>query len=167
MIDKRIYSKEYIDELINIMKCDPSILERTIFAFGLLEALVTVGAKFIFKGGSSLMLLLGTPLRLSTDIDIIVEPDTNIEDYVKKASIIYPFIGYEEEKRKGANNVLKQHFRFFFKSVLRQGKEFSVLLDVLYEKNHYARVIKKEIHNSIVLTEGPRYLLRFQVLNRF
>lgn len=154
MIDKRIYSKEYIEEVLNSQKCDPTILERTIFAFGLLEALVSVGAKFTFKGGTSLMLLLDTPLRLSTDIDIIAEPDTNMEDYVKKASMIYPFIGYEENKRKGANDIVKQHFRFFFKSVLRPGKEISVLLDVLYETNHYARVIEKEIHNSLVLTEG-------------
>lgn len=154
MIDKRIYSKDYIDHVLMTQKCDPTILERTIFAFGLLEALVTVGAKFIFKGGTSLMLLLDTPLRLSTDIDIIAEPDTNMENFVKKASLIYPFIGYEESKRTGANNIIKQHFRFFFKSVLRPDKEISVLLDVLYEKNHYAKVIEKEIHNSLVLTEG-------------
>lgn len=154
MIDKRIYSQEYIEEVLNSQKCDPTILERTIFAFGLLEALVTVGAKFTFKGGTSLMLLLDTPLRLSTDIDIIAEPNTNMEDYVKKASMIYPFIGYEENKRKGVNNIVKQHFRFFFKSVLRPGKDISVLLDVLYENNHYARVVEKEIQNSIVVTEG-------------
>ena len=32
MIDKRIYSKEYIDEVLDSQKCDPTILERTIFA---------------------------------------------------------------------------------------------------------------------------------------
>ena len=154
MIDKRVYSKEYIEKVLNSQKCDPTILERTIFAFGLLEALVTVGAKFTFKGGTSLMLLLDTPLRLSTDIDVIAEPDTNMEDYVKKASMIYPFVGYKENIRKGANNIVKQHFRFFFKSVLRPEKEISVLLDILYEKNHYARIIEKEIHNSLVLTNG-------------
>ena len=58
MIDKKIYSKEYIDEVMLTQKCDPTILERTIFAFGLLEALVAVGARFIFKGGTSLMLLI-------------------------------------------------------------------------------------------------------------
>lgn len=154
MLDRRIYSSEYIDEILNSQKCDPTILERTIFAFGLLEALVSVGAKFIFKGGTSLMLLLDKPLRLSTDIDIIAKPGENMEDYVKKASIIYPFTGYVENKRKGANNIVKQHFRFFFQSVLRPEKEISVILDVLYEENHYARVIEKEIKNSIVLTEG-------------
>ena len=154
MIDKKIYSKEYIDEVMLTQKCDPTILERTIFAFGLLEALVAVGARFIFKGGTSLMLLMDTPLRLSTDIDIIAEPGIDMEVYVKKASEVYPFVGYEENKRKGANNIVKQHFRFFFRSVLQQGKEISVLLDILYEENHYANVIEREIHNSIVCTEG-------------
>ena len=100
------------------------------------------------------MLLLDTPHRLSTDIDIIVEPGTDMEEYVKKASSIYPFLDYKENKRKGASNIIKQHFRFFFKSVLRPDKEISVLLDVLYDDNHYAGVIEKEIHNSIVRTDG-------------
>ena len=107
MIDRKIYSKEYLDEIVSSQKCDPTILERTIFAFGLLEALITVGAKFVFKGGTSLMLLLDTPLRLSTDIDIIAEPGINMEDYVKKASTVYPFIGYKENKRKESNNIVK------------------------------------------------------------
>lgn len=154
MIDKKIYSKDYINEILLTQKCDPTILERSIFAFGLLEALVIVGTKFIFKGGTSLMLLLDKPLRLSTDIDIIVEPDTNIEKYLEKASKIFPFVRYEENKRKGSNNIVKQHFRFFFKSVLQPKKETSILLDILYEKNHYAKVIEKEIDNSIILTNG-------------
>jgi len=53
---------------------DPSLLERTVFAFGLLEALTRTGLDFIFRGGTCLMLLLDRPRRISTDIDIIVEP---------------------------------------------------------------------------------------------
>ena len=45
MIVKRIYSKEYLDEILLTQKCDPTILERTIFAFGILEALVTVALR--------------------------------------------------------------------------------------------------------------------------
>lgn len=54
-------------------KADPSIIERTVFAFGLLEAITRVGMPFIFKGGTSLMVMLDDPRRLSTDIDIIVK----------------------------------------------------------------------------------------------
>jgi hypothetical protein len=37
------------------------------------------------------MLLLDKPRRLSTDIDIIVEPETDVEMYIRKAGQIFPF----------------------------------------------------------------------------
>ena len=43
---------------------------------------------FIFKGGTCLMMLMDKPRRLSTDIDIIVEPGTDLDDYLEKASDI-------------------------------------------------------------------------------
>ena len=50
MIDKSIFSKDYINQKRIELKCDPTILERTIFAFGLLEAMVKSSVEFIFKG---------------------------------------------------------------------------------------------------------------------
>ena len=54
---------------------------------------------FIFKGGTCLMMLMDKPRRLSTDIDIIVEPGTDLDDYLEKASAIFPFQMVEEQKR--------------------------------------------------------------------
>lgn len=39
------------------------------------------------------MLLMEHPCRLSTDIDIIVEPGTDVDKYLDRASEIFPFIG--------------------------------------------------------------------------
>ena len=50
---------------------DIALVEKTIRAFSLLEALARSGCPFLFKGGSSLMLHLDTGKRLSIDIDII------------------------------------------------------------------------------------------------
>lgn len=91
MIDKKIYDLDYIRELQARYKTDPGLLERVLYAFGLLEALVKVGMKFTFKGGTSLMLLLDHPIRLSTDIDIIVDPGTDVESYIEQAGTISPF----------------------------------------------------------------------------
>lgn len=74
MLSKSIYTGEYIQELYERTGNDPALLERAIYAFGLLEAIKKVELPFCFKGGTSLMLLLDHPRRLSTDIDIIVEP---------------------------------------------------------------------------------------------
>ena len=83
MLSRENYTREHIDDLKKQTGADPSILERTVFAFGLLEAIRKVGMPFIFKGGTSLMLLLDKPRRLSTDIDIIVEPGTDVDSYIE------------------------------------------------------------------------------------
>ena len=81
---------------------DPGLIERALYAFGLLEAIKSVGMPFCFKGGTSLMLILDKPARLSTDIDILVEPGTDVDGYIEKASQIFPFLNKEEDVRVGA-----------------------------------------------------------------
>lgn len=91
MITKDNFTKEHVLSLKKNRMVDGFILERSIYAFGLLEALCRVKMPFIFKGGTSLMLLLDQPRRLSTDIDIIVSPEIDIEHYLDEAGKIFPF----------------------------------------------------------------------------
>lgn len=58
MIVRENYGEAHIRELQVGSKCDPGLIERALFAFGLLEALSKVGLSFTFKGGTSLLLLL-------------------------------------------------------------------------------------------------------------
>ena len=51
--------------------CDPVLLEKTIHAFAILDALASRGLDFVFKGGTSLLLRLPRIRRLSIDADII------------------------------------------------------------------------------------------------
>ena len=104
MLIKENFSESHIRELQHRYRQDPALIERSIYAFGLLEALVKVGMPFIFKGGTCLMLLLKDPQRLSIDIDISVENTVDVEEYLKLAATIFPFIHYEEQKREKANN---------------------------------------------------------------
>lgn len=157
MIDSRTFSTEYIHALSSKYNKDPFLVERMLFAFGLLEALVRVDMPFIFKGGTSLMLLLEHPQRLSTDIDIIVEPDTDIKAYIEKASEIFPFERYEEQIRKGQNNIVKRHFKFYYRSPA-ENDDFYIILDVLFEENHYASIIQREINNEFLIAgENPKF----------
>lgn len=125
------------------------------FAFGLLEALVRVGMPFIFKGGSSLLLLLDHPQRLSTDIDIIVEPDVDVHEFIAKASIIFPFKRYTEQVRTGRNNIVKRHFKFYYDSPLLN-REFHIILDILYEKNNYSSLVRRKIQNEFLIVDNDQ-----------
>ena len=109
---------------------------------------------FIFKGGTSLLLLLNEPKRLSTDIDIIVKPNTDVEDYLNKAAKIFPFKTVEQQIRKGKNNIEKRHFKFIYDSPVNN-REFYILLDILYEENNYSKLIKRQINTNFLLTQEP------------
>lgn len=58
MLLRENYTAEHIAKLRQETGADPSILERTVFAFGLLEAIRSIDMPFIFKGGTSLLVLL-------------------------------------------------------------------------------------------------------------
>lgn len=156
MIQQDCFAQAHIRQLQEKSRRDPALLERAVYAFGLLEALARVGMPFIFKGGTCLMLLLEHPRRLSTDIDIIVEPGTDLDGFIAAAGKIFPFQSAQEQKRKGKNGIEKRHFKFSYDSPIN-GKPFYILLDVLFEKNHYAELVRKEIRNDLLLTE-PEYL---------
>ena len=156
MLLQENFAEEHIRELQKSSHRDPVLLERAVYAFGLLEALVKVGMPFVFKGGTCLMLLMDRPRRLSTDIDIVVEPGTDLDMYLDRAAEIFPFRKVEEQMRVGKNNIEKRHFKFTYDSPINS-RPFYILLDVLFENNHYTELIQKEIQNELLLTQ-PEYL---------
>ena len=164
MLTKENFTAEHIRELQQNSKCDPSILERTLFAFGLLEALILVDMPFIFKGGTSLMLLLEHPRRLSTDIDILVEPDTDLDSYLDAAAQIFPFVRQEEQPRAKHSGIEKRHFKFSYPSPMT-GKEFYILLDVVFEANPYPSLVSRAIDNDLLHTEGEPLTVQLPSIN--
>lgn len=154
MITKDSYTLEHINKIKGNRKVDTTILERNIYALGLLEALVTVGMPLIFKGGTCLTILLDSPKRLSTDIDVIVLPGTDVDTYIKKASKIFPFKSYQEQIRFDRNNIEKRHYKFVYDSPAFK-REFYILLDILFEENHYSKLVTMPIRNSLINTEEP------------
>lgn len=153
MLSKEIFTLEYIRELQERYKKDPGLLERVMYAFGLLEALTQTGMKFVFKGGTSLLLLTEHPLRLSTDIDIIVEPGTDVEKFVTEAAKIFPFKYHEKQNRQGKNKIEKVHYKFIYASPILK-RDFHILLDIVFMENPYIKLMEREIQNDILLTEG-------------
>ena len=72
MIDRDSFSKEWIFKQREAYpKADPQLIERQIVAFELIGLLSGTGKDFVFKGGTSLLLLLPTAHRLSIDVDIV------------------------------------------------------------------------------------------------
>ncbi|MGE4465647.1 nucleotidyl transferase AbiEii/AbiGii toxin family protein [Sphaerochaeta sp.] len=154
MVKPVCFTHEHIEKIKSGFTVDNSILERSIFALALLEALVKVGMPFIFKGGTSLLLLLEKPRRLSTDIDIIVQPGTDVQSYLEQAGEIYPFLSMEQQIRTGRNKIDKAHYKFTYDSPVK-GTQFHILLDILFEENHYCTLVKRKVDHPFLSTEEP------------
>lgn len=155
MLTKDNFTEEHIRSLQSKSRRDPLLLERCVYAFGLLEAITRLGMPFVFKGGTSLMLLLEHPMRLSTDIDIIVRPGTDVDRYIEGAAKIFPFISCEEQKRVGKNKIEKRHFKFIYDSPINH-RNIYILLDILFEEPGYAQIIEKSIKSDLIKVEEPQ-----------
>ena len=162
MIQKDCYNKEWIDKVCSSHKFKhPELVEKVIRAFSLLEMLVKEGCPLTFKGGTSLLLILGDKARrLSIDIDVLCPPGTDIEKYLQNCEK-YGFTDCKTIRRENRNeNVPKGHYKSFFEVVYSDQIEDSVLLDVLYEDNHYHQVEDKTLLHPFIQTDNNETIIR-------
>ena len=157
MINPKSRSLEWITEAARqIGVRDIALVEKTIRAFSLLEALTRSGCPFIFKGGSSLMLHLNTSKRLSIDIDIICPSGTIIEDYLSQYAEEYSFGKVELVERISRTDVPKQHAKFYYEvSYPGNGGQDKILLDVLFEETYYSQIVSLPIQSPLLVTDEP------------
>lgn len=159
MIDKQCLTLEWINAKRTLyQKADPSIMERVIFALYLLEQLTLSELPFVFKGGTSLILLLNNPQRFSIDIDIIVPvhiKQPQIEAQLSKILEDGVFIRYELDNRRSfQTGIPKAHYRFIYSSEVTN-KEQEILLDILFEDTHYSVLIQKTITSDWIKHQEP------------
>lgn len=178
MIDIESLSAIWIAEKRNKYSKDPSLMESMIYALYLLEQLQLTGLEFIFKGGTSLILLMDEPKRFSVDIDIIVSMKITrkkLEDYLSKIVETSAFIRMElDENRSYNSDVPKAHYRFIFNSNFpnknKLGKVISnpereILLDVLFGDNHYPKVIDRPLETEWLLQTDKPVIIRTPDIN--
>ncbi|MBL7047611.1 MAG: nucleotidyl transferase AbiEii/AbiGii toxin family protein [Candidatus Marinimicrobia bacterium] len=138
----------------SIGKADPALLEKTIYSLELIAQLSLLELDFVFKGGTSLLLLDHEFRRLSIDADIITEasPETlnSIFDLLVEQS---PFIHWDEQER-GKSTVPKHHYRFFFESTINSREDY-VLLDVLRDKVPHPDIVPLEVTHPFIEVEKP------------
>lgn len=134
---------------------DLTILEKTIRAFSLLEALARSGCPFYFKGGSALMLHLDCTRRLSVDIDIVCPPDTDVISYLSKYAEEYGFGEIRPVQRISRNNVPKTHAKCFYQvSYVTNTETEKILLDVLFEDCWYSKIETIPIQSRLLSMSG-------------
>lgn len=158
MISKECFTAEWIDRVSSELKYpDKNLVEKVIRAFSLVELLVESGCPFVWKGGTSLMLILGRQLhRLSIDVDIICPPGTDINHYLDGYEN-YGFVSKEEEYREQrSTDIPKSHSKFHYQIAYKSGMSRNeyILLDVLYEDSHYKTVKSLDLENPFLKWDG-------------
>jgi len=158
MITNICYSDPWIKKVLSTCKStNYGLAEKMIYAFTLLEQLAQQPFPFIFKGGTSMALLLPTLTRFSKDIDILTEErPKNLEHIFNKIIQDSPFTRWEPSFREPFFNVPKEHFKFYYNPKRpSRFKEEPILLDILYGKPSYPSIQQKAIKHSILTTTQP------------
>lgn len=158
MISKECFTEGWIERVSSEKNYpDKNLIEKVIRAFSLVELLVESGCPFVWKGGTSLMLILGQQLhRLSIDVDIICPPGTDITKYLEKYED-HGFVSKEEEYREQrSTDIPKSHSKFHYQIAYKSGMNRNeyILLDVLYEDSHYKKVNNLSLENPFIKWDG-------------
>lgn len=160
MINIKCITKGHIEKVSKKKKSNKDLTEKVIRALMLLEGLATSDLNFVFKGGTALMLLLGTTKRLSIDIDIIVpDKEVNISEFLDSFILEKGFSKYEKVDRNALTDIIKEHYKIFYKSPVTQKDEI-ILLDVLYEDIHYTDIVETPINSPLLIIDGTPTTVR-------
>jgi hypothetical protein len=135
--------------------CDPVLLEKTIHAIALLDALAARGLDFVFKGGTSLLLRLPRIRRLSIDADILCqEAPEKLDRLLAEVARTSPFSRFTEDDRGPDRVPARRHFKFHYTPLDSRNPAPFVLLDVVHERNLYPVVEAVPLPPAFIEGEG-------------
>ncbi|NOX66530.1 MAG: nucleotidyl transferase AbiEii/AbiGii toxin family protein [Chlorobi bacterium] len=159
MINRKEISIEWINKVSKEnRKADKILIEKVIRAFLLLEGLVKQKLPFVFKGGTALMLHLNSAKRLSIDIDIILQKrPEKFDELLDLLAKEQGFLRNELQHRDTKSKIKKEHHKFYYTPIHKSNKnEEYVLLDILFEKVNYTKLVQLPIESAFVpLKEKP------------
>ena len=141
MISKETFTVEWlqnVNEKLGWKREDNQLknLEKAIAALYLLECMVKSGLLFVFKGGTSLLLVMQKVYRLSVDIDVVVDSKENEATYLPYFEALVKnnelFSRFEKDERDNESFSNTYHFKFFYKPFADEGEESYILLDLYW-----------------------------------
>ncbi len=169
MIDSRTLTIGWINEVsAKNRKADKILVEKVIRALLLLEGLAKIDLDFVFKGGTALMLLLGSSRRLSIDIDIILpKKPENLETLFQKLTKLQHFTRFEPQYRETSGTEIKKaHYKFFYPPLHKtRTEEEYVLLDILFEEPTYQHLIELPVKSKFVVSGKEGILVKLPSKN--
>jgi hypothetical protein len=142
-------------------RINPPILEKMIHALALVEALAMTDLDFVFKGGTSLILLLpgNTAGRFSIDIDIITTAERAlIENFLAQVCQQGLFSRFSlDERRSYQPGIPKAHYKLHYTAL--SGNEEHILLDILTDTHGYPQLVRLPVSRDWVVCDDQQPLI--------
>jgi predicted nucleotidyltransferase component of viral defense system len=159
MIKQEAYTTEWLDSKVKEYEANSyDLAEKMTYAFTLLEHLKLKGLDFIFKGGTSLVLMIDDFHRFSKDIDIIIpKKPENLTEIFDAVVADTPFVRWELSERKNDEfHVPKEHYKFLYnESKPSKFPEKPVLLDIIFVESSYPETQTVKVKHAFLSTEEP------------
>lgn len=135
--------KLHIQKIVGSDEYKIDIFEKYVYSMLLLAQLDILLSKkeYVFKGGTSLLVLFDSSLRFSIDVDICMKENehdnlASLEESFKK-NLRPPFTKVELDKdirSHGGRNIKAAHFYFYYIPKYKTQEQF-VLLDIVFQNN--------------------------------
>ena len=152
VIDPDCFTRSHLQQMREATGAqDILMLERCVVALELVGRLKQQGLDFIFKGGTSLLLQLPEPKRLSIDVDILCQEAARLPEVLDKVVQEAPFTGWTHQKHRDRDEPPTRHYSVSFNSEAGQKNvDWKVLIDVIESENPYANLVEKEVNTSFI-----------------
>lgn len=163
MIKPHCFTKSWIDgfrQKTEFAGLNPPVCEKMIFALHLVELLAGSQLNFVFKGGTSLVLLMKEARRFSIDVDIITDADKgDVEEVLNEITTEGRFKKWRSDTKRSLNtSVPKVHYELEYNSGFNKTSN-KILLDVLNQSNLYPNLTRVPVNSSCIDVDEPIYVI--------
>ncbi|MFH1186440.1 MAG: nucleotidyl transferase AbiEii/AbiGii toxin family protein [Chloroflexota bacterium] len=156
MLTARCFTPDWIREQRRRLSArDPLLVETCIYAFELVGRLAAAGFDFVFKGGTSLLLHIQPPRRLSIDVDIATAASLDELQRALREVCRPPFGDFVYQDWRDRENPPTRHFQIPYDSPT-QGKPWPLQLDVLLGDVTYPVIETRTIALDMLDIETPQ-----------
>ena len=152
-----------------------AIFEKSVYSFLLLEQLDTILNKknYVFKGGTSILLLFKDNSRFSIDVDICMdelEYDNRYKlekEFIKNIQAPFQKVELEKSERKhGGRDIKCAHYRFFYNPKYKTNENY-VILDIVYQDNSFNVSYVDVDNNAMKQLNAPKQVRTISIDDLF
>lgn len=152
ILSPNCFTEIYLRQIQEATKAqDLVMLERCVIALELVGRLKQHGLNFTFKGGTSLLLHLPEPKRLSIDVDIICQEADKLPEVLDNVVREAPFTRWEPQPHRDRDEPPTKHALVFYNSSVAP-PDFGafIVIDVIETDTPHARLIEKELNTNFI-----------------